>query len=356
MTRTNLLLRIGLGLLPLVVVASAAPAATDLSHSLTTFSGDNTQPATQTAVAAAGFNFFDTVTPISFNSAGAHFDPGFVGNDGRNYMRTIQDDYANVSFRAEITMVAPDIDNQDAYFGLGAGNAAIEFGFRTPDWTTDFASVMYWGETEIAEPSVQTFRTNDSKDGPFVTTAAPALTNGTHRVRMDYDWFTKQVTYSFDFNYTGTFSADTTAPPVNVLSHYIPTGWPNEPARIYFGGDEDIVFKDFSVDALTGEMLMGDFNSSGAITEADWAILRDNMHTNLSSLTLAQAFFLGDLTGDKANNHDDFVAFKILYEDANGAGSFARMLAGVPEPSTLLMFVVGLLSAGLTGRRGVYRV
>ena len=130
---------------------------------------------------------------------------------------------------------------------------------------------------------------------------------------------------------------------------------PNEPARIYFGGDEDIVFKDFSVDALTGEMLMGDFNSNGTITEADWAILRDNMHTNLSSLTLAQAFFLGDLTGDKANNHDDYVAFKILYEDANGAGSFARMLAGVPEPSTLLLFVVGLLSTGLARRRGANR-
>jgi hypothetical protein len=88
---------------------------------------------------------------------------------------------------------------------------------------------------------------------------------------------------------------------------------------------------------------MGDFNNSGTVNGADWAIIRDNMHTNMSSLTHQQAYFLGDVTADKANNHADFAAFKILYEENNGAGSFARMLAGVPEPSTFVM----LLSAGL---------
>jgi hypothetical protein len=104
---------------------------------------------------------------------------------------------------------------------------------------------------------------------------------------------------------------------------------------------------------VTGpNLLLGDFNSSGTITEADWMILRANQHTNLSSLTLEQAFFLGDLTRDKKNNHDDFVSFKTLYEEAHGAGSFAQMLAGVPEPSALVLFLsAGIACAAVRRRR-----
>jgi hypothetical protein len=87
----------------------------------------------------------------------------------------------------------------------------------------------------------------------------------------------------------------------------------------------------------------GDFNSDGVVNSLDWGILRANQETNLSGLSLEQAYFRGDLTKDRANEHADFVAFKALYDSVNGVGAFAAMLAAVPEPSTTAL----VLSAGL---------
>ena len=96
----------------------------------------------------------------------------------------------------------------------------------------------------------------------------------------------------------------------------------------------------------------GDLNASGSITSADWIILRNNQHTNLSGKSLAEAYRLGDLTGDKLNNHFDFVEFKTLYDVANGAGAFVTMVASVPEPSTsLLVLAAGALVLPTMRRR-----
>jgi hypothetical protein len=100
----------------------------------------------------------------------------------------------------------------------------------------------------------------------------------------------------------------------------------------------------------------GDLNTNGAINSADWVILRNNQHTDMSGLSLAEAYRLGDLTGDKLNNHADFVAFKELYEAANGGGgSFELMLSSIPEPSSmLLVLTIGLVALPML-RRSKYR-
>ena len=83
----------------------------------------------------------------------------------------------------------------------------------------------------------------------------------------------------------------------------------------------------------------GDFDLNGVINSADWVILRTHQLENVSSKSLAEAYRLGDLNGDKLNNHADFVAFKSLYDAANGTGAFVAMVAatGVPEPSTAIL-------------------
>jgi hypothetical protein len=328
----------------LVLVASVASAASSLSDAFTGFTGNSTQSATQDAVDAAGFNFFDHAvdSSIEFDASGAHFGNQAAGDIGRNYIRTNDADYANVSFVAEITFVSTDIDFQDGYFGLGSGDA--EPTFRTPDYLTDLASATYWGEIDVADPFVSTMR-NHNGDSRFDFVAAPGLGNGTHRLQLDYDWFRKLLNVRVDIDYAGgPFTADVAAPPLNTAPLYGPTGWPTEPSRIFFGGDEGIVFKDFQVDVSTPSLFIGDFDMNGDITDADWAILRTNQHANLSGNTFEEAYFRGDLTGDLRNNHADFVAFKTIYEQENGTGSFDRMLAGVPEPSSLLVLAsaVGL--------------
>jgi hypothetical protein len=95
----------------------------------------------------------------------------------------------------------------------------------------------------------------------------------------------------------------------------------------------------------------GDLNVDGAINSADWTILRTNQHTNLTSKSLAEAYRLGDLTGDKANNHADFIAFKTLFDAANGVGAFQAMVAGVPEPSTTILLVGAGIALFRVGQR-----
>jgi hypothetical protein len=330
--------------------ASVASAAVNVSNSLTGFTGDSTQPATQSAVAAAGLNFFefgDAVTKVGFDSGGAHFGTGQPDADGRNYMRSADSDYANVNFVAEISMVAPDIDIQDAYVGLGAGNANPDF-FRTPDRETDNNSIMYWGEVFIDPTgdfpsSLEVLRAKNG--GSFsIFKVAPTLSNGTHRLRLTYDRFRKVADFAFDLNYAGgPFVADhTLSQDTSVL--YGPDGWPTEPARVFFGGDQDMVFKDFSVSVLTAPIAkFGDLDSDNDIDPADWVIQRDNRHNNLSSLTQTAAYFLGDMNGNLTNDANDFIYFKTLYDEANGAGAFEAMVASVPEPSAMLL----VLSAGL---------
>lgn len=93
-----------------------------------------------------------------------------------------------------------------------------------------------------------------------------------------------------------------------------------------------------------GQAGRGDLNFDGAITAADWAIVRNNQNANLSNMSLAEAYRLGDFTSDRKNDHADFTAFKALFDAANGVGAFTAMLAAVPEASTsLLVLTAGIL-------------
>jgi hypothetical protein len=377
MIRDNWRRRFGLALWTLGLAASTASAAVSFSNSLTGFTGNSTQPATQAAVAGAGgagFTFHSTLgftedppdtdtynypnidPTVVFDSQGAQFGTLFPGFEGRNYMRTVQSDYANYSFVAEVTFVTADISFQDAYFGMGAGQASY---FRTPDWISRNASVMYWGESDELDPRVFIYAANNVPLGPVdpfaVNVEAPTLASGASRVRMTYDWTLKTATFSFDFGYDGTFEADVTGQSVNLLPLYdtpATIGWPTEPSRIFFGGNDGTVFKDFSVSLTSPKMVMGDFNASGSLTAADWMILHANQNSDLSGKTLQEAYLLGDLNFDLQNNYNDFQAFKLYYDAANGAGAFVAMLANVPEPSSLVMLVAAGLLAQSHRRRG----
>jgi hypothetical protein len=96
-------------------------------------------------------------------------------------------------------------------------------------------------------------------------------------------------------------------------------------------------------------------NPGNGINSGDWMVLRANQHTNMSSKSLAEAYRLGDLNGDKLNNHADFIEFKALYDAANGAGSFVAMLASIPEPTTsLLVLTAGVLTLAMRRRSVVF--
>ena len=126
---------------------------------------------------------------------------------------------------------------------------------------------------------------------------------------------------------------------------------------------EDLVFQYISGNQIVQGIVLytghgglpfatADLNTDGAINAADWTVFRTNQLTNLSTKSLAEAYRLGDLTGDKLNDHADFIQFKAAYDVANGAGAFAAMVAAVPEPSsTLLVLTAGTLFLPALRRR-----
>jgi hypothetical protein len=130
-------------------------------------------------------------------------------------------------------------------------------------------------------------------------------------------------------------------PNEDLVFHYISNG-EEKTGIVFYTGNNNAAFA------------TGDFNVDGAVTIADWAILRSNQFVDLSSLSLAQAYRVGDLTGDKLNNHADFVAFKTLYDAAHGSGSFQAMVSSVPEASAaILVLTAGTLGLPMVRRRKV---
>ncbi|TWT97723.1 PEP-CTERM motif protein [Botrimarina colliarenosi] len=99
-----------------------------------------------------------------------------------------------------------------------------------------------------------------------------------------------------------------------------------------------------------GRYEFGDLNTDGVINVSDYVLLAANAETSLAGLTAAAQVLAGDLDGDGQNSLLDFGQFKSLYENANGVGSFALMVASIPEPTSLGLAVAGVLFT-LTRRR-----
>ena len=93
-------------------------------------------------------------------------------------------------------------------------------------------------------------------------------------------------------------------------------------------------------------MQMGDFNGIGGIDVTDFGILLNNLNKTLNVTTNAEAYLLGDMTGDRAVNYSDFRAFKNTYDAMFGEGAFAVM-AGVPEPTSAALLGIGLVVLGI---------
>ncbi|MCA9189558.1 MAG: LamG domain-containing protein [Pirellulaceae bacterium] len=101
---------------------------------------------------------------------------------------------------------------------------------------------------------------------------------------------------------------------------------------------------------------LGDLTFDGIVNNGDWAIFRGNLLTEFPLLSTAAGYARGDFDADGDNDRDDYAAFKRIYDAANGAGSFAAMVATVPEPATgVLLFGPALLAGVVIRRRRGFR-
>ncbi|MGI9455772.1 MAG: sulfatase-like hydrolase/transferase [Aeoliella sp.] len=97
-----------------------------------------------------------------------------------------------------------------------------------------------------------------------------------------------------------------------------------------------------SLPAIVG--LLGDLNGDSEIDVSDWHLFRGGLGTTITAITADEAAQQGDFNFNLVVDKSDFVTFKSVYNEVNGAGSFASAVA-VPEPSTIAG--VAITQAGL---------
>lgn len=81
---------------------------------------------------------------------------------------------------------------------------------------------------------------------------------------------------------------------------------------------------------------IGDLDFDGDVDAIDWQSYLAAAQSDLNDLTVAEAYRQGgDLNSDGASDILDLDAFITSFDASNGSGSFAAMVATVPEPSSL---------------------
>jgi exodeoxyribonuclease-3 len=113
-----------------------------------------------------------------------------------------------------------------------------------------------------------------------------------------------------------------------------------------YPSDHRAVVTQFSLPACS----IADLSGNCHVGVEDWVQFRGGQQVNMTGLTHAQAYALGDLNGDFRNDHADFVTFKSAFDAANGAGAFLDMLA-VPEPTAPLLLASALFGLTLSVRK-----
>ena len=86
----------------------------------------------------------------------------------------------------------------------------------------------------------------------------------------------------------------------------------------------------------------GDLNFDNSVDGLDWLILSENAQSDISSLSPIDAYAAGDLNSDGFNDVFDFILFKEIYEQENGLGSFAFLVASIPEPSSFILLMLAI--------------
>ncbi len=95
-------------------------------------------------------------------------------------------------------------------------------------------------------------------------------------------------------------------------------------ADTFDGWLDDVVIDSTGVELTP--VVVGDLDGDGSLGSNDWLLFAAGLGSRVPGLT--------DFTGDGVTNYEDFIAFRDLFDAANGNRAFSA-LTTVPEPATL---------------------
>jgi fibronectin type 3 domain-containing protein len=237
-------------------------AASDLANPLNTYVGTSQSnfPAQPAFLATSGLEVsfvwdggdgawekigFNDTTAVLPSLPGATFGIDRGGDDGRNYLRTIETDYHTKDFTAFVTV------NRPAQIGT-AGRPAVFFGIGTaqlkntaggPDRGTDNASVAI--ELQPGFNNASRRVTGNGINTELGYTGMTQVANSALRMRMEYNGTTQQVTFALDYDYDGTFVAEQSF--THGIAAQAAEWFGGDRASIFFGGDRKAVFTDLVI-------------------------------------------------------------------------------------------------------------
>lgn len=251
-------------------------AANDLTNPLNTYSGSSqdSQPAQvsflelsglEASYVANGFNATAAFETIYLNDASAVLPevPGVKfggnrgngalqggGNDGRNYMRTVESDYNTKNFTAFVTVKrsTPTVDNnrRSVFFGMGTG--ALHNGGANPDQNTSNAAAYVELQNGFGNASRRA-QSDVQGNVEFAYHGLSQVSSDSMRIKMEYNSITQDLVFSFDYDHVPgePFSADQIIP--TTTTSIQGAEWANgDRASIFFGGDRSVVFTDLVID------------------------------------------------------------------------------------------------------------
>lgn len=108
---------------------------------------------------------------------------------------------------------------------------------------------------------------------------------------------------------------------------------------------DDGTIRTISVTYSGGEIMAGDLDGNGVINSIDWEAFKSGQGTNFATVSPALAYQMGNLKADNFHDLYDFALFEAAYDTANGPGAFARMVAGVPEPSSSILLMLAAVGS-----------
>jgi Chondroitinase B len=164
----------------------------------------------------------------------------------------------------------------------------------------------------------------------------------------------------------GVYHLDIGSPAIDsAVGSYLDLLWDMDgqlrPAAMDIGADErsgDPIVARLLTTADVGPLspiLNGDLNFDGLLNSTDWVLFKAGQGMDFNGMTPAQSFLFGDLNGDLKHDLTDFSLFRTSYEETHGEGAFARMLAGVPEPSSWIWELIGVPLLMMGNRKALPR-